>query len=164
MLDLVLAAPEHHTNAEERRLMYVALTRARESVQLLVESSDVSSFVGELVSYVDVGTFGDVPDDTFSCPRCVEGHLSRKKGSKGNFWGCSNWPYCDHTMSPCPRCSSGLPVSGTKDGFLTCTKCGGNVDACPRCQRGWLGIRSGKHGRFLGCSEYPRCDYTRNAS
>ncbi len=29
LLDLVLAAPEHHPNAEERRLFYVAVTRAR---------------------------------------------------------------------------------------------------------------------------------------
>ena len=29
LLDLVLAAPEVHPNAEERRLLYVAITRAR---------------------------------------------------------------------------------------------------------------------------------------
>ena len=35
LLDLVLSAPEKHSNAEERRLFYVALTRARRHVFLL---------------------------------------------------------------------------------------------------------------------------------
>ena len=37
LLDLVLAAPEKHPNAEERRLFYVALTRARRHVFLLAD-------------------------------------------------------------------------------------------------------------------------------
>ncbi|MCY4589628.1 MAG: UvrD-helicase domain-containing protein, partial [Alphaproteobacteria bacterium] len=37
LLDLVMAAPEAHSNAEERRLLYVALTRARRQAFLLAE-------------------------------------------------------------------------------------------------------------------------------
>ena len=37
LLDLVLAAPEAHPNAEERRLLYVAITRARRHTFLLAE-------------------------------------------------------------------------------------------------------------------------------
>jgi DNA topoisomerase-1 len=32
---------------------------------------------------------------------------------------------------------------------------------CPKCGKP-LSIRLGKHGRFIGCSGYPECDYTRN--
>jgi DNA topoisomerase-1 len=32
---------------------------------------------------------------------------------------------------------------------------------CPKCGKE-LSIRLGKHGRFIGCSGYPECDYTRN--
>ncbi len=34
-------------------------------------------------------------------------------------------------------------------------------EACPKCQKP-LSIRLGKRGRFIGCTAYPDCDYTRN--
>ena len=34
-------------------------------------------------------------------------------------------------------------------------------EACPKCGK-QLSIRLGKRGRFIGCSAYPDCDYTRN--
>jgi len=33
--------------------------------------------------------------------------------------------------------------------------------ACPRCGAP-LSIRLGRHGRFIGCTKYPECDYTRD--
>ena len=37
---------------------------------------------------------------------------------------------------------------------------------CPRCGKGLFGgrlvVRVGKYGKFLGCSNYPKCKYTRN--
>ena len=33
--------------------------------------------------------------------------------------------------------------------------------ACPSCQGGRLGIKVGKNGAFIGCSNYPDCRYTR---
>lgn len=34
-------------------------------------------------------------------------------------------------------------------------------EACPKCSKP-LSIRFGKRGKFIGCSAYPECDYTRN--
>jgi len=34
-------------------------------------------------------------------------------------------------------------------------------EACPQCGAP-LSIRLGRHGRFIGCTRYPECDYTRN--
>ncbi len=34
-------------------------------------------------------------------------------------------------------------------------------EACPKCKKS-LNIRLGRRGRFIGCSGYPDCDYTRN--
>ncbi len=34
-------------------------------------------------------------------------------------------------------------------------------EACPKCGKP-LSIRLGKRGRFIGCTSYPECDYTRN--
>ena len=35
---------------------------------------------------------------------------------------------------------------------------------CPTCQAGRLGLRLGKFGAFIGCSNYPECRYTRPLS
>jgi len=32
-------------------------------------------------------------------------------------------------------------------------------DQCPYCQFGEIVIRSGKFGRFFGCTQYPRCAF-----
>lgn len=36
-----------------------------------------------------------------------------------------------------------------------------NPRACPSCEDGRLGLRLGKNGGFIGCSNYPDCRYTR---
>lgn len=36
-------------------------------------------------------------------------------------------------------------------------------EKCPKCEKP-LSIRLGKRGRFVGCTGYPECDYTRNLS
>lgn len=36
-----------------------------------------------------------------------------------------------------------------------------NMDKCPKCNKP-LTIRNGKYGRFVGCTGYPDCRYTRN--
>ncbi len=37
----------------------------------------------------------------------------------------------------------------------------GNPRACPACDNGRLGLKLGRHGAFIGCSNYPDCGYTR---
>ena len=38
---------------------------------------------------------------------------------------------------------------------------GGDPRLCPSCHAGRLGLRLGRHGSFIGCSNYPTCQYTR---
>lgn len=56
LLDLVLPEPERFEYAEERRLFYVALTRARHSVTIMADQDAPSSFVTELQSDAAYGT------------------------------------------------------------------------------------------------------------
>jgi len=38
---------------------------------------------------------------------------------------------------------------------------GGDPRLCPACSAGRLGLKLGRHGSFIGCSNYPACQYTR---
>ena len=162
LLDLVLAAPEAHTNAEERRLLYVAITRAKRQVFLLADSSMPSDFVSELIEGdYDVAVFGRPPEAEIPCPRCTKGRLVRRASTRNQstFYGCLNYPLCRYTSRPCPKCGNGLPVKS--DGAYRCRDCNESIEACPTCD-GWLDVRMGKYGRFLGCSNFPDCEYTRD--
>ena len=162
LLDLVLASPEGHPNAEERRLLYVAMTRARRRVFLLADGGLPSPFVLELIDdEYDVTIFGRLPENGVSCPRCVEGCLEQRENARNGatFYGCSNWPYCDYRQSSCPVCSRGLPVKA--DSAFRCRDCGQAIEGCPECD-GWLQPKTARYGQFLGCSKWPDCDYIRD--
>ena len=134
LLVLVLAAPEKHPNAEERRLFYVALTRLRRLVFVLADGGPPSPVVLELIEgNYDVAVFGRLLEKGWPCPTCVRGHLMRGETArnKGAFSGCSNRPYCEHTQRPCPACGSGLPVEA--EGASCCRDCGQRLEACPAC-------------------------------
>lgn len=38
------------------------------------------------------------------------------------------------------------------------------INKCPKCGSGYLMIRKGKYGKFLGCTGYPKCKYTKDIS
>ncbi|MCW3475702.1 type I DNA topoisomerase [Limobrevibacterium gyesilva] len=38
---------------------------------------------------------------------------------------------------------------------------GSDPRSCPACGKGRLGLKLGRHGSFVGCSNYPNCQYTR---
>ncbi|MCY3788886.1 MAG: topoisomerase DNA-binding C4 zinc finger domain-containing protein, partial [Gemmatimonadetes bacterium] len=162
LIDLVLAASESHPNAEERRLLYVAMTRARRQVYLLADGDPPSAFVRELMQGdYDIASFGRMPESDVPCPQCKTGRLERRQNRRGGgtFYGCSNWPYCPFTARPCPHCGIGLPVR--TDNTHRCRDCRATLESCPKCT-GWLEIRMGRYGRFQGCSNWPECDYTQN--
>lgn len=90
VLNLLLSEADQFDNGEERRLFYVAMTRAKEYVYFIAETSYKSKFIKEL----EVGT----DDITIKkCPRCVTADLKLKKGiTNGKEWGfysCSNYIY-----------------------------------------------------------------------
>jgi DNA helicase-4 len=92
VLRLVVPEREPFPNAEERRLMYVALTRARHRVYILTKGGNESTFVRELESS-KIGTSGPV----HACPRCKGGVRVLRNGKRGPFWGCSRYPECTST-------------------------------------------------------------------
>jgi DNA helicase-4 len=160
LLDLVLARAEPFEYAEERRLFYVALTRARHGAYLVATASHPSVFVTELLEGgYDVTILGDSPNDKPSCPDCVTAKLAIRVGPYSRFWGCENFPLCEFKDQMCNRCDAGLMQRAAGTMQVRCSACGSQERACPACETGRIVERTGPWGQFFGCSSYPRCEY-----
>jgi DNA helicase-4 len=163
LLDLVL--PPTHGNsfphAEERRLFYVAATRARRGVYLIADHIHSSSFVRELVTdYEGIRRIGDLarysaPD----CPRC--GGYLLESGTRKTL-RCVNHPICRHQAPRCESCNQGFSLSDGRRAKCSNQHCESSPRACPSCKFGILVLRNGPFGQFLGCSAYsyePPCTH-----
>jgi DNA helicase-4 len=101
VLDLAMPAAEGYPHAEERRLLYVALTRARRSVTLVAPPTRVSPFVVELLDHPDVVTRtagGTERERVTVCPACGAGTMTPRTGPYSTFLGCTRFPACRHTQ------------------------------------------------------------------
>jgi len=97
VMDLAMAAADGFEHAEERRLFYVALTRARRQVVILTKPGLESPFVTEISNSPDVeavDAMGEKVEEVRVCPACKEGTLVRRTGPYGEFDGCSRFPAC----------------------------------------------------------------------
>lgn len=119
---------------------------------------------------------------TQQCPNCGA-MLIVREGKHGKFLGCSAYPGCKYIHGKKVEPESSKPMvevvdketgevtykrvdtqQGIGKWLLVKTKSilkivSGN--ACPKCG-GALKERQGKHGSFIGCSNYPSCDFTKS--
>lgn len=164
LLDLVLPPlrGEAFPFAEERRLFYVAMTRARIGTYLITDPVRPSAFVTEVLNDSDdISLLGHLAPN---CARCSSGRLVPSQ-SRLNL-RCSNHPTCDYLAPRCAICKTGYSLAAGKSGpECTNMSCGHSPEACPACRIGVLVERRGRHGPFRGCSRYvsePSCRYTEN--
>ncbi len=159
LLGLVSPEAEPFANAEERRVMYVAITRARSTVTIIASEARPSSFVTELLKdpAYDVASPREALNRTHECQKCG-GRLLYMPGQDGPGWyRCEHVKLCGNRMSACPSCGIGLPVREAESDEQICTECGAAQIPCPSCAEGWLVERHGKYGTFLGCVRFPDC-------
>jgi DNA helicase-4 len=164
LLDLVLPEPENFEHAEERRLFYVALTRARQSVTILADREKPSPFVRELADTPDYQAIevGEPGIAERRCPACGGRVLAQSAQSGGTYFACEHRHLCGQRLRACSVCGSGLPTKRpTNPDRLLCS-CGAVFPACPVCADGWLVERRGRTNTFLGCVNYPDCKGTKN--
>lgn len=170
ILNMLLPKTENFKYGEERRLFYVALTRAKHYVYLVSNIQKLSPFIRELKKE-DYAVLTDEFNDNcsqkdlleVSCPDCKEGSLVTRKGPYGDFHACRNYPYCNYNQQPCKKCGS---IQRITKHFLICSKeqCQHVTPICPKCN-GVMYLRKGPHSQFWGCSNYRQntdfpCKYT----
>jgi len=168
VIDLVLVDGEDYAYAEERRLFYVVLTRAKNSVFLLGDMSNSSVFSKELMDGYEDEVLHIYPSDIVpeTCPDCEDGMLLIRQGRNGLFFGCTNFKIgCSYTkpVTSCSECFTGIiqKKDGTDD--YACNSCGHIAKTCRSCG-GLMNLKKGRNGDFYGCSNYSRtgCRYTEN--
>lgn len=157
LLSLVSPEMEAFENAEERRVMYVAMTRARHTLTILASKSRPSSFVIELAKEPGYKIAALAEEElVHECGECG-GRLLDVKGQDGRIWyRCEHVDHCGNILPACPSCGIGLPRHGDGTPDLAC-RCGCTFPTCPECADGWLVERSGRYGAFLGCVRFPAC-------
>jgi DNA helicase IV len=99
VLNLLLSEADQFENGEERRLFYVAMTRAKEQVFFVASESFKSKFITEIEIDTDEKKLP-------KCPNCKTSDLIIKKkgiasnGSRYAFVGCTNYLYgCNYSKT-----------------------------------------------------------------
>ncbi len=159
VLELALPEPERFEHAEERRVFYVALTRARDSVAILASREKPSRFVTELLEHEEYGVTeeGESRNRQYRCPRC-DGQLIQD--SKSRRFICEHKQLCGASFPACAACGVDLPLRDPSRPGVTRCACGAEAPACVECSDGWMVERHGKYGSFFGCVNYPECAAT----
>ena len=105
VLEALLPQLDDFKHAEERRLFYVAITRAKKKAYLLADANSPSAFIEELLSpnyqlNILSNEFKHNLKDEMADKTCVKcGRAMKKRKSKqGEFWGCSGFA---HSTMPC---------------------------------------------------------------
>src|SRR5690606_19762921 len=80
------------------------------------------------------------------CPECGNA-LSIRLGRNGRFIGCTNYPECSYTRNLSEDGDSKTAEPEVVEGR-----------ACPQCESP-LVIKTGRYGKFIGCSAYPKCKH-----
>ncbi len=81
-----------------------------------------------------------------ACPKCGK-PLVIRLGKRGRFIGCTGYPECDYTR-------------GLEDSSETAAAEPEVIEGrtCPECNSS-LVIKTGRYGKFIGCSNYPNCKH-----
>jgi DNA topoisomerase-1 len=84
------------------------------------------------------------------CPKCKK-PLIIKLGRFGKFYACSGFPECDYKAPILDGISDEEKAQIKEQTSEKCPDCGGE-----------LTMKQSRFGKFVGCSNYPKCKYTKS--
>lgn len=105
IIQAAMPEPDTFPDADERRLFFVALTRAIRGAFIYTTSQRPSRFLTELQAagwLKIVNTEGNQVAH-HRCPACTVGHQTERQSRGSTFLGCSRFPACRWTSSTMPR-------------------------------------------------------------
>ena len=102
--------------------------------------------------YVPFKSILDEVEKKIEKPKCelCGADMEIKVGRFGRFLGCTNYPTCKNIKSLRDFTTKEEKSEPTEQLDEKCPKCGSP-----------LVYRNSRYGKFIGCSNYPECDYTR---
>lgn len=160
LIDLLLPEQEPYLFAEERRLFYVAVTRARHYVFMIFDSQNTSAFVEEIARMGQqlITKSDSLEIGQWHCPDCESGCLTGKVSRYDKkFYVCSHSPACDYMASACKQCSSPMVMHNGLQRICANPECQEIEIVCRRCGLGTMLKRKNKDGGvFYGCNRYRR--------
>ena len=115
VMRLVMPGKDLHQHGEERRLFYVALTRARRETHLISPVSAPSLFTLEMLKDGLGVHVGLDKSKNRECPSCKSGRILVSNNAGGSY--CSNIPLCDFISPPCLKCQKPMTYTGEKERF-----------------------------------------------
>jgi DNA topoisomerase I len=95
----------------------------------------------------DVTTLEELDE---KCPECGS-KLNMKLGKYGKFISCSNYPECEFAKPVVQSLVDGEDIDIDSEDFGECTEC----------EDGKFVLKQGRFGKFLACSNYPKCKTTK---
>ena len=158
IIEALLPSLDSFPHSEERRLLYVGLTRTRKKTYIIADPTAPSDFITELLSpkyelNIVSAAFKEQYRIIFKCPSCVHGYLKLINGKYGEFYACSTGAGClIRKARVCIKC--GAPaVDGRNESICNNVSCRNIMKICERCGRP-MKLREGKFGQFWGCTGY----------
>jgi DNA helicase-4 len=152
ILSLAMPEPEDFPMAEERRVFYVALTRARRQVRIYASASRPSRFLIEMEKAGLIEIAGPGGSRVHGCPKCPDGLMRRHHGRYGAFEACGR---CDFKRNVDAEGASTM-ASPTNRVSLQEPMTAGSP--CPTCGTGrMVERRKARFAPIVGCSAYPGC-------
>lgn len=157
VVEALLPSLDAFPHSEERRLLYVALTRARRKCYIIADPMAPSEFVNEILApkysiNIVSKTFTEQYRKIFKCPTCSPGYFALKTGKFGTFYSCTSGSVCRSNPRVCEKC--GAPsLDRRRESICNNPNCGSAKDICDICGRP-MKLRAGKYGKFWGCTGY----------
>jgi DNA helicase-4 len=157
VVEALLPSLDTFPHSEERRLLYVGLTRAKKKSYLIADASAPSVFINELLLpkyrlHIASKTFEEKNRQTFKCSTCTEGYFTLVIGKFGDFYRCSSGMVCASKPRVCDKCGSPSLDTMTKS-ICHNEACRAEKVICDSCGRP-MKLRESQHGKFYGCAGY----------
>lgn len=96
VMQLLMRKSENFPFAEERRLFYVAMTRAKKRTYFVSRQDKPSVFIREIAPYCPQPPRSE---QALLCPNCQVGRIVQRESKGQIFYGCTLYPHCDQTMT-----------------------------------------------------------------